>query len=341
MRGLQSPDAHVERPEHPSGTPVTRVSGLAFCAAVLVISCGDVIAPAEPAKHPILPPDEVVVTPLVHGPDSVVEMPKVPLDTTITTPEDTVVTVPKDTVTVPPAPPRIPLAQFFTAWSQSYKASPIATQTFSLNTRQARQFVDWYVTEATLAFARSNRGQLYIIGDEPDQFCMTPTEYADIYHTAVMQIRAVDPSARFSPSGFAEPNHYCDYSNHSTVYAQKFYDSYVQQFKESPPVAEWRFHDFALDIAPGDLESWWARVEKMAEWSVAHGANMVLASWGFLGWREMDQEQLRHAMRILNADTRINSAVWWSLEPWLDTTHPLEANGALTEYGKTYCGCER
>jgi hypothetical protein len=33
--------------------------------------------------------------------------------------------------------------------------------------------------------------------------------------------------------------------------------------------------------------------------------------------------------------------VWWSLESWLDTTHPLEVNGVLTEYGKTYCGCER
>jgi hypothetical protein len=77
----------------------------------------------------------------------------------------------------------------------------------------------------------------------------------------------------------------------------------------------------------------------MAAWSVAHGANMVLASWGFLGWPEVPQ--MKEAMTRLNADTRINGAVWWSLESWLDTTHPLEVNGVLTEYGKAYCGCER
>jgi hypothetical protein len=320
-----------------------RGRALALCAGLLVISCGDVIAPAvSPATRPKTPPDGVVVTPLVQGPDSVADMPKVPLDTTITPPPEDTVIVPRDTViVVPPAPPeippRIPLREFFTAWSQGYKDSPIRTQTFSLDIRQERQFVDWYVTEKTLAFARAYPGQLYIIGDEPDQFCTTPAEYADLYHAAIVQIRAVDPTARFSPSGFAEPNSYCDYDNHSTVYAEKFYDSYVQQFKQAPPVAEWRFHDFALDVP--DLESWWSRVDAMAAWSVVHGANMVLASWGFLGWPEVPQ--MKEAMKRLNADTRINGAVWWSLESWLDTTHPLEVNGVLTEYGKTYCGCER
>lgn len=233
---------------------------------------------------------------------------------------------------------------FFQAWSQSHSDGPIPTQTFSCDARQSRQFVDWYVKPADLEFARAHPGQLYIIGDEPDQFCQPPSQYAETYHMAVEAIRAVDPTARFSPAGFAEVNGHCclstEYSPcweavHSINYAQRFLDAYRIAYNATPPVAEWRFHDFATRYPSGALEDWWKRIDSMAAWSVAHGAPMVLGSWGFLGWRESDVDLIR-AAQLLLADERIVGAVWWSLEPWEETTHPLIVNGVLTPIGEIY-----
>jgi hypothetical protein len=240
----------------------------------------------------------------------------------------------------PITPPKV-----FGAWSQAYSAGPIPSQTFTVDARQSRQFIDWYVPDSALTFARAHPGQLYIDGDEPDQYCTAPSEYADIYHGFVEAIRSADPTARFSPSGFAEPNHYCCPGDslcaemHSISYAQKFYDSHIKQFGTPPRVNEWRFHDFAGGIATGDTAAWWARVDQEAAWSVAHGANMVLGSWGFLGWDEPSpvlQEQVKWAKGRLRNDSRINGAVWWSLEPWVETAHPLKVNGTLTSLGQTY-----
>lgn len=237
---------------------------------------------------------------------------------------------------------------FFVAWSPTFSAAPIPTQTFTLNSGQERQFVDWYTNADTLAFAKAHPGQLYIIGDEPDQFCQSPTEYAHIYHAAIVAIRAVDRSARFSPAGFAEPNSHCVQSAtydkswddaHSISYAAKFAAEYVRLFGNPPPVAEWRFHDFALTIATGDVEAWWSRVDKMAAWSVAHGAKMYLGSWGFLGWSQPTQvlqSQMQQMMTRLQNDDRIVGAAWWSLGPWEDSTHPLLLDGKLTPLGETY-----
>src|SRR4051812_17758117 len=50
-------------------------------------------------------------------------------------------------------------SQFFTAWSRAYTSGAIQTQTFGLDVRQERQFVNWYVDQQTLAFARANPGR--------------------------------------------------------------------------------------------------------------------------------------------------------------------------------------
>ncbi|MDQ3242466.1 MAG: hypothetical protein M3Q09_01900, partial [Gemmatimonadota bacterium] len=242
----------------------------------------------------------------------------------------------------------IPFDRFFVAWSQSYSSSPIQTQTFARDTRQDRQYVDWYVDESVLSFARANPGQLYINGDEPDQYCTSPSDYAAIYRAFVAAVRGADPTARLSPAGFAEPNERCCPPGdeacrsrmHSTGYAEQFYKAYMQRYGVAPPVNEWRFHDFALSVAAGDISGWWSRVDGAAAWSVSHGANMVLGGWGFHGWREpvpARQEYLKQAMGRLINDKRINGASYWSYEPLVESPFPLvNGDGSLTPEGQTY-----
>jgi hypothetical protein len=103
----------------------------------------------------------------------------------------------------------IPFDKFFVAWSQSYSSGPIETQMFALDSRQDRQYAGWWPDQRVLSFASANPGHLYINGDEPDQACMSPYDYAGIYHDFVAGVRGADPTARVSPAGFAEPNHYC------------------------------------------------------------------------------------------------------------------------------------
>ena len=255
-----------------------------------------------------------------------------------------------------PRPPRIsraesvPFDRFFVAWSQSYSPGPIQKQVFALDTRQDRQYADLYANENLLSFARANPGRLYINSDEPDQWCITPDEYADVYHDFVGAVRSADPTARVSPAGFAEPNWHCCplpddvpapcwTDSHSISYAEKFYNAYVQRYGAAPPVNEWRFHDFGLAFSIGDLDGWWARIDKEATWSVSHGANMVLGAWGFSGWREPPsayQEHLKQAIGRLMNDPRINGAVYWSYERWGENHWLANDDGSLTPEGETY-----
>jgi hypothetical protein len=242
----------------------------------------------------------------------------------------------------------VPFNKFFVAWSQTYSASPIQTQLFALDARQDRQYVDWWPTDAVLSFARSNPGRLYIVGDEPDQWCYTPADYAGIYHDFVAGVRGADPTARVSPAGFSEPNEkccppddaVCHTSMHSISYADQFYNAYVQRYGVAPPVNEWRFHDFGLDFTVGDVNGWWARVQSEAAWSASHGANMVLGAWGFMRWRESVpayQEHMKQAIGLIMTDKRINGAVYWTDEPWINSVYPLvDVNGSLTPEGQTF-----
>jgi hypothetical protein len=224
---------------------------------------------------------------------------------------------------------------------------------FALDTRQDRQYSPFAANQSVLSFASANPGRLYINGDEPDQYCLAPDDYAGMYHDFVAAVRGADPTARVSPAGFAEPNDRCcptpiavdercpdRSSRHSISYADQFYNAYVKRYGVTPPVNEWRFHEFALSFAVGDMTGWWSRVDSLAAWSVSHGANMVLGAWGFLGWRESEsahQEHLKQGIgRVMN-DKRINGAVYWSYEQWAGERHYLvNGDGSLTPEGQTY-----
>ncbi len=245
----------------------------------------------------------------------------------------------------------VPVGNFLVAWSQRYIPGPIQSQLFSLDVRQNRQYGEWYADPTLLAFARANPGRLYIHGDEPDQGCVPPSDYAVMYYEFVTAVRSADPTARFSPAGVAEPNWHCCplpddvpapcwSSKHSIGYMDQFYNAYLQRYKVPPPVNEWRFHDFGIAFVTGDMEGWWGRVNAEAAWSVAHGANMVLGSWGFLGWKESDaaySEHMKVAMGRLMNDPRINEAAYWAYQFWAGEAHFLtNPDGSLTPEGVTY-----
>lgn len=242
----------------------------------------------------------------------------------------------------------VPFNQFFTVWSLSYSSTPYQLQVFELDARQIKQYAE-FADAPTLAFARANPGRLYIHSDEPDQYCIAPSAYAQAYHAFVANIRSVDPSARFSPAGVAEPNarccpdendQACKESMHSIGYMQQFYDAYIQRYGVAPTVNEWRFHEFGIVYPVGDIAAWWARIDKLASWSVSHGANMSLGSWGFLGWKVPEPEYLEYlkkAMGRLINDPRINEATYWSYEQLTGNWHYLKnPDGSLTGVGKTY-----
>jgi len=243
----------------------------------------------------------------------------------------------------------VPFHRFFIAWSQNYSSSPVATQVFALDTRQDRQFAPFEVNTGVLAFARANPGRLYINGDEIDQYCVAPSEYARMYHDFVVSVREADPTARFSPSGFAEPNDHCcpepvteacRWNSHSVVYADEFYSAYAHRYGVAPPVNEWRFHDFGITVGVGNVAGWWSRVDFAASWSVNHGANMVLGAWGFPGWAEPIsdfREHLKQAIGLISSDPRINGAVYWTYQPWIHSPHYLaNEDGSLTAEGETF-----
>jgi hypothetical protein len=247
----------------------------------------------------------------------------------------------------------VPFNRFFIAWSQDDVSSPIQTQLFALDTRQDRQYSPFVANGSVLSFASANPGRLYFNGDEPDQYCLAPEDYAVMYHDFVEAVRGADPTARVSPAGFAEPNDRCcpvptgeegycpeRFSNHSIGYAEKFYNAFVQRYGVAPRVDEWRFHDFGIFSPKGDVNAWWSRIDKYAAWSVAHGANMVLGAWGFNAWDEpvpVVQEHMKQAMGLILNDSRINGAVYWSYQTWEHSRYPLATDeGSLTFAGQTF-----
>jgi hypothetical protein len=236
-------------------------------------------------------------------------------------------------------------SSFFLAWSHlEYRDDPIQLQNkTTADYREYRLVTGMTISNAWLRFAARHPGHLYVIGDEPDgKSCKTPSQYAQIYHNYVVALSDSDATAKFSPAGFVEPIVVAECPNglHSTDYAQAFYDSYVNLYGAPPPVDEWRFHDFGLNITTGDVPAWWSRVKGYAAWAASHGAPMVLGSWGFLSWTESNsayREDMRQAMRLLRNDPRIVQAVWWSYEH-ISQNHYLVSDtlGTLTSEGQQY-----
>jgi len=252
----------------------------------------------------------------------------------------------------------VPSEPFFVAWTEgSFVTSPIQTiVSGTLNPSQYREHWSSFTTNSTLlSFAAANPGRLYIHGDEPDQQCIAPRDYAISYHDFVASVLTADSTAKFSPAGFAEPNVYCcppDPSPchdqmHSIGYAEQFDSAYVALYGSPPRVDEWRFHDFGNDWGDSphsqtyDVVAWENRVNGEATWAINHGAHMYLGSWSFMAWvGSLSPDQILgkidSAITWVRSNPLIVGAAWWSYENTGYAHYLKNPDGTLTPEGQLY-----
>jgi len=224
-----------------------------------------------------------------------------------------------------------PRATFF-AWAQTWDGR-IPVQLMTLDARQERQYT--CDAQSAAQFASAHPGHLYIACDEPDihlDAWGTPSDYAVYYHNFVVHVSAADPTAKFSPAGFALTSP----GLHYVEYAQAFHDAYSALYGSPPPVAEWRFHAFIC--TPDNLAYWKQKVTEAAEWSVNHGAQMTLGSFGMpCATPDPDITDAMWEMYYhIKATPDIVSAVWWSSD-WHEWPHTLtNPDGSLSPEGQIY-----
>jgi hypothetical protein len=229
----------------------------------------------------------------------------------------------------------------FTAWSDSWVNSAIPLQTGTLDVRQERQYPGICKTQAeceglaaaAAAFAGQYRGHLYIFTDEPDQHGITPSQFAAWYHHYVQTILAADPTARFSPGGFTEPNVVGGPGAlHFTAYADAFVAAYAAQFPAyTLRVDEYRFH-VGLD------RGWSALMDQAAAWSAAKGKPLVIG-FGLFGRPPAENvlAELQAALNQVLNDSRIAGMAYWSYDHPGDAVHRLtDSAGNLTAEGVLY-----
>ncbi len=115
----------------------------------------------------------------------------------------------------------------------------------------------------------ANSKSIFFFGDEAEIYY--PLEkYAIAYHDLFVRIvkEKSNGQVRVGPCGFIS----------ETAGAQRFYDAYTQLFQgEKPLVAEWRFH-YGFSSQANSPASCIAQMQTDLEWSIAHGAPMVVGS---------------------------------------------------------------
>jgi hypothetical protein len=186
---------------------------------------------------------------------------------------------------------------------------------------------------------------LLIHNDEPDQQCIPPGAYAEMFHDYVVALRAVDPTVRLSPAGFAQPNGACAAQGglHFLDYAEAFHAYYTARWGP-PPVAEWRFGGLLSDTSTGSLNVWKSWIAQAADWSNQHGAPLYVAAFGYPGettGADISAGQTEMMNTIAN-DPRIVGGAWWHLDcpeagpcsgDGAHDHHLLDPDGQLTPEG--------
>jgi hypothetical protein len=186
-------------------------------------------------------------------------------------------------------------------------------------------------------FVDRNRGKyrIYFIGDEPDHHqanCLyTPAEYAKLFHDAVTEIRSIDPTARFSNGGFAQPDAPPAGVPHFTDYADAFIAAYrALTGGQDPPIAEWRFHSIGADAATAN-----AWITQAANWAGARGQKV------FMGSIMASAGDMQAIIEHIENDSRVVGAAWWSYdyvsrggEVWGSSL--TNQNGTLNARGELY-----
>jgi len=250
------------------------------------------------------------------------------------------------TVTVPPPPPPTKLSAYSIHAASLGNPYGIPIQFGGLDARQTRQWVHWtgcapgwypngdpdigYDLPAIRTFAAANPGRLYIFVDEPGHGTpgnhkdgaapgctqVTPRQYARAYEKFVADVRAADPTARFSPGGFEQfPANASAYGAAFVDYATEFYNAYLSEYGIAPPVAEWRFHVY-WESHWTLMSDWQGKAAAAIAFAEQHGAPVVLGI-GF-PWHETYDPRMLDAMSwiadyVRNAPA-VSSVFWWSYD---------------------------
>lgn len=92
-------------------------------------------------------------------------------------------------------------------------------------------------------YALAQPGTLWLIGNEPDaalQDCITPEQYAPLYHELYGIIKSVDPSAKIAIGGVVQATPL------RLQYLDMILDEYQSLYGEKIPVDIWNVHGFIL-----------------------------------------------------------------------------------------------
>ncbi len=97
--------------------------------------------------------------------------------------------------------------------------------------------------KAIETYALARPGTLWLIGNEPDaplQDCITPEQYAPLYHELYGIIKGVDPSAKVAIGGVVQATPL------RLQYLDMILDEYQSLYGEKIPVDVWNVHGFVL-----------------------------------------------------------------------------------------------
>lgn len=96
-------------------------------------------------------------------------------------------------------------------------------------------------------FIRAHPGQYWQVGNEPNvpnQDALTPTEFAQQYHTWYTRIKAIDPTARILNAGIVNWPDVMGVDGAGVAYLRDFREAYLTLYGTYPPVDIWNIHDF-------------------------------------------------------------------------------------------------
>jgi hypothetical protein len=97
--------------------------------------------------------------------------------------------------------------------------------------------------EAVERYAATQPGTLWLIGNEPDapaQDCVTPSQYAELYHQWYGIIKAADPAAKVAIGGVVQATPL------RLQYLDMVLQAYQIKYGEKMPVDVWNVHGFIL-----------------------------------------------------------------------------------------------
>lgn len=192
--------------------------------------------------------------------------------------------------------------------------------------------------------ARNYPSDHYIMWDEPDQpkaghtNQISPTNYAAYYYDVVKQIRSVDPTARFSPAGFASEAGSNSGMDNWTTYAEQFYEAYKTRTGEYPSVEEWRFNIYETAEMFGDTLTWRDKgVIPAADWAVQHGARLHPVFGTPYRTQSDDVSKIMDFMRrTLEGNCNVSGGTWWAYVQIDNGNHYLADSSGYTAEGNIY-----